>query len=475
MDFPEDNEEGRMMYKGNWKKDIIHGFGIMEWRENNPYNVYTYEGYYENDKEHGFGKCEWLSGESYGGNWENGLQNGSGVMTWKDGSTYEGSFINGSRTGNGTYRWKDGTVYVGNFDDGITNGNGAMTWKDGSTYEGSFINNSRTGNGTYKWTDGTVYVGEFIDGHMEGFGTMTYANGTIYTGSWEDSEKSETGNYSYSYSYLNNDCKNDDDADKLDTKNVSIPWYIKSEMNIWSVWDKGITGEGVTVSVVDDGVARCHPAIKKNFDEKASFDFTDNDRDPSPERSDDWQGTKGASIIAARRNEPVCTVGVAYNSGVGGIRMLHSPVTDKKEAQSLSFAKDHIDVYQISWGPRDDGKTFEGPGTLTRAALREGVESGRDGFGSIFLLASGRGGKHRDDCNADGYATSIYTMAISSVDRNHLRPAFSERCSAILASAYSGERSKGTGLASADMDGESCSQHDESSASASIATGIIAL
>ena len=60
-------------------------------------------------------------------------------------------------------------------------------------------------------------------------------------------------------------------------------------MGVWNVWDQGITGKGVIVSVVDDGVSRCHPSIKDNFDMQARFYVTDDDAEPSPVTEDDWQ------------------------------------------------------------------------------------------------------------------------------------------------------------------------------------------
>lgn len=49
-----------------------------------------------------------------------------------------------------------------------------------------------------------------------------------------------------------------------------------------------------------------------------------------------------------------------------------------------------------------------------QAALQHGVIAGRRGFGSIFVVASGNGGQHNDNCNYDGYANSIYTVTIGS-------------------------------------------------------------
>ena len=41
-------------------------------------------------------------------------------------------------------------------------------------------------------------------------------------------------------------------------------------------------------------------------------------------------------------NNSICSVGVAFNSGVGGIRMLDGDVTNAVEATSLSFNREHI-------------------------------------------------------------------------------------------------------------------------------------
>lgn len=68
----------------------------------------------------------------------------------------------------------------------------------------------------------------------------------------------------------------------------------------------------------------------------------------------------------------MCGVGVAYNSRIGGVRMLDGDVTDAIEAWSLGLARDFIDIYSSSWGPDDDGRTVDGPGPMAKKAFREG-------------------------------------------------------------------------------------------------------
>ena len=82
-------------------------------------------------------------------------------------------------------------------------------------------------------------------------------------------------------------------------------------------------------------------------------------------------GTRCAGEVAATANNSNCAVGIAYKSGIGGVRMLDGDVTDAVEARSLGLNAQHIHIYSASWGPDDDGKTVDGPGRLaTRAFLQ---------------------------------------------------------------------------------------------------------
>ena len=64
---------------------------------------------------------------------------------------------------------------------------------------------------------------------------------------------------------------------------------------------------------------------------------------------------------------------MAYNSRIGGVRMLDGDVTDAIEAWSLGLKKEFIDIYSSSWGPDDDGRTVDGPGPMAKKAFREGI------------------------------------------------------------------------------------------------------
>ena len=65
---------------------------------------------------------------------------------------------------------------------------------------------------------------------------------------------------------------------------------------------------------------------------------------------------------------------------------------------------------------------MDGPGPLAKRAFLNGVVRGRRGRGSIFVWASGNGGRHLDNCNCDGYTNSIFTLSISSATQAGYRP-----------------------------------------------------
>ncbi|KAJ1799020.1 pheromone processing endoprotease, partial [Coemansia sp. RSA 2598] len=162
------------------------------------------------------------------------------------------------------------------------------------------------------------------------------------------------------------------------------------DINVTDVWHQGITGAGVTVALIDDGLDYSSEDLLENFDYRGSYDFNDQTKLPTPRLIDDYHGTRCAGQIAAARNN-VCGVGVAYGARVAGIRMLSREVTDQDEISALNYAMDTNWIYSCSWGPNDDGATVQGPGKVVEDAFINGVEKGRGGRGSIYVFATGNG------------------------------------------------------------------------------------
>ena len=280
-------------------------------------------------------------------------------------------------------------------------------------------------------------------------------------------------------------------SDPLFTKQ----WYLKNakdyicsdfkshnshDVNVIATWTSNITGRGVVVTILDDGVEHTHPDLKENFDFGASYDINENDFDPLPRytyNDVNNHGTRCAGEVAALPNNGICGVGVAFNAKLGGIRMLDGKVTDIVEARSLSFKPEYIDIYSVSWGPSDNGRTVDGPGHLAKKALENGIRYGRGNLGSIYVWATGNGGRYGDHCSCDGYINSPYTISIGAVDICGTKPWYAEECPGTLAVTY-GSKASGdynTEISTTDLHAKCTTRHTGSSAAAPLAAGIFAL
>ncbi len=214
------------------------------------------------------------------------------------------------------------------------------------------------------------------------------------------------------------------------------------DANVEDAWDT-VLGDGVVIGIVDDGVQYTHPDLSSQYQANLSFDFLDNDSDASPGSGADAHGTSVAGIAAASGNNNIGVSGAAPNADIAGLRLVGAGMTDLKESQTLSYKSQDIDIYNNSWGPFDDG-TLGPAGPLTLAALENGVNSGRDGLGNIYLWAAGNGLGANDNVNYDGYANSRYTIAISAIDHNGEQSGYSEPGAPIIVAAHSSGDGVGT-------------------------------
>ncbi|GJJ71015.1 kexin [Entomortierella parvispora] len=249
-----------------------------------------------------------------------------------------------------------------------------------------------------------------------------------------------------------------------------------NDINVTGVWDQGVTGKGALVAIIDDGLDAYSEDLAPNFYKLGSHDFNDNQELPLPKKFDDNpdnHGTRCAGEIASARNN-LCGVGVAWDAKVAGIRILSEPITDVQEAEALNYGYNETQIYSCSWGPTDDGKTMDGPTGMLLDAFVNGITNGRGGKGSIYVFATGNGGRYYDNCNFDGYANSRYTVSIGAITRTNQHPVYSEACSAQLGVTYSsGDNSW---IYTCDVGKRNCfNRHSGTSAAAPIAAGIFAL
>ncbi len=130
------------------------------------------------------------------------------------------------------------------------------------------------------------------------------------------------------------------------------------DMNVEDAWEQGYSGKGVAVTILDDGIEHTHGDLKDNYDEMASVDINDEDDDPFPRYdivNSNKHGTRCAGTVAASANNSFCAVGIAYDAGIGGIRILDGQV-DRRSSTEVTPLSTHYSFFYncrfwISWKP----------------------------------------------------------------------------------------------------------------------------
>jgi subtilisin-like proprotein convertase family protein len=222
------------------------------------------------------------------------------------------------------------------------------------------------------------------------------------------------------------------------------------DANVLPAWNAGVSGNGVTIAVVDDGLQAAHPDIAPNFFAAGSYDFNSNE--PNPTGTDaDGHGTAAGGLAGAADDGGKCGVGVAYNAQLAGLRLIGGPSTDAMEANALGYEFQQNEIYTNSWGPSDNGKVLGAPSSLLLSTFANGVTTGRGGRGSIYVWAGGNGYNNGDHSNADGYASSRFVIAVAASDEDGIHSWYSEAGANIMVTSPSqGER---TGLVTTDLAG----------------------
>ncbi|KAL1490904.1 hypothetical protein ABEB36_011579 [Hypothenemus hampei] len=252
----------------------------------------------------------------------------------------------------------------------------------------------------------------------------------------------------------------------------------KLDLNVLPVYKAGISGKGIRISILDDGIEYTHDDLRPNYDPDISYNCNEDSKDPMPHyeiTKSNSHGTRCAGEVAMVANNKKCGVGIAFNAKVGAVRMLDGLVTDRIEGTALGYAQDMVDIYSASWGPNDDGKTVDGPGRLAMEAMERGIKKGRNGKGSIYVWASGNGGNKGDNCNCDGYLSTPYTISIGSASEKGEFPWYGEICASTLAVTYSSGAYRDQMITTTDLNNQCTIKHTGTSASAPLAAGIIAL
>ena len=200
-----------------------------------------------------------------------------------------------------------------------------------------------------------------------------------------------------------------------------------------------LTGAGVKVGVVDDGIDTSHPDLQNQLDFALAYDTQFDTRDGMPKYPvlvgpPDNHGTLVAGIIAAEANNETGIVGVAPDAELVSTRVKWTwdQIT---EALGLQW---QFDVSNNSWGAiHPFGDNFNSTSlTFAWQALRTGVEDGRDGLGTVFVFSAGNGAGNGDNTNYHNFQNAREVIAVGAAQADGSMAGFSTPGANVLVSSY---------------------------------------
>ena len=112
------------VYLGEADQNIPQGRGCFIYNGKDNEEL-KWIGYFDKGDKSNFGKLYNEEGRLiYEGEYKNGLRNGEGTYYYARGLRYEGQFVNGLREGHGVFYWEDGTRWEGPFKNNEMEGEG---------------------------------------------------------------------------------------------------------------------------------------------------------------------------------------------------------------------------------------------------------------------------------------------------------------------------------------------------------------
>ena len=238
-------------------------------------------------------------------------------------------------------------------------------------------------------------------------------------------------------------------------------WHLNNrrgeDINVEAVWEEGITGEGVNVVVVDDGMDHYHEDLAGNIDTSRNHDYTGVGDIHRPFAH---HGTGVAGVIAARDNG-IGVWGVASRSTIYGYNVLVDR-TAANESDAMARNRDVTAVSNNSWGP-PDGPGLDQANSLWELGVNSGVTTGYGGKGVFYAWAGGNGGRGHlespdgtpvggyffdaegrgDDSNFDELANYYAVTAVCAVNDQDTRSDYSEKGANLWVCAPSNDSREG--------------------------------
>lgn len=146
-------------------------------------------------------------------------------------------------------------------------------------------------------------------------------------------------------------------------------WYLDKQtsgatvdINVQGAWQRGLTGQGVTIGFVSlGGIEYTHPDLAPNYDSAESWNFVDNNNDPSvsdPSNFDNAHDSACTGLAVAKGGNGIGITGVAPYSSFAVLKAINGGVYQYTDNVAVQRVCDATRFHSIGASPTIQIKSY---------------------------------------------------------------------------------------------------------------------
>ncbi|HYP40072.1 MAG TPA: S8 family serine peptidase, partial [Chloroflexia bacterium] len=204
------------------------------------------------------------------------------------------------------------------------------------------------------------------------------------------------------------------------TNFLTQQWHLAAA-KVLDAWNITKGSPEIMIAILDDGLDTSHVEFQGIV--KASYDFSRNVTDVTPQTSADSHGTACAGVAVARGKK---ASGVAPGCSLMAVRTPRYLGTHEEAQMFMWAARNKADVISCSWGTPDGFGDYDPLPDNVAAAIHECVRPGGPGRGGKGIPIFWAAGNGSESVSLDGYASNPDVIAIAASTNKEAKAPYSD-------------------------------------------------